>query len=98
MVQRVGGFRRKTRSKLKKPYRSKGKISISRYFRKFNEGDKVTLKPEPAVQKGMPYPRFQGKVGVVKGRQGECYKVEIRDGSVKKIIIAHPVHLSKEAK
>jgi len=95
MVQRIGGFRRKTRDKLKKPIRFKGKISISRYFQVFNEGETVTIKPEPSVQKGMPYPRFQGKKGTIIGKQGDCYKVQILDGGMKKILLAHPVHLTK---
>lgn len=97
MVQRVGGFRRKTRSKLRKPLRKRGKISISKYFQKFDDGDKVVLKPEPAVQNGMPFPRYIGKVGVIKGKQGNCYKISISDGKVKKTLLVHPVHLAKEA-
>jgi len=97
MVQRVGGFRRKTRSKLKKQYRQKGKISIRKFFQGFKEGDKVTFKPEPAVQTGMAFPRFQGKSGVITGKQGECYKIQIKDGNMKKIVVIHPVHLNREA-
>ncbi|HII15986.1 MAG TPA: 50S ribosomal protein L21e [Nanoarchaeota archaeon] len=93
MVQRMGGFRRKTRYKLKKQEGTKGKISISRYFKSFKEGDTVVLKPEPSVHAGMPYPRFQGKSGLVVGKQGECYKVMIKDGSMEKMIIVHPIHL-----
>ncbi|MBW3021882.1 hypothetical protein KY328_03110 [Candidatus Woesearchaeota archaeon] len=36
MVKRIGGARRKTRSKMKKPVRRKGKISITKYFQEFN--------------------------------------------------------------
>ncbi len=97
MVQRVGGFRRKTRSKLRKQYRQKGKISISKYFQNYKEGNKVRLKAEPAVQGGMPFPRFQGKSGTVVGKQGECYKVEIKDGNMKKTVVVHPIHLKMEA-
>jgi len=89
----MGGFRRKTRYKLKKQEGTKGKISISRYFKRFKEGDTVVLKPEPSVHAGMPYPRFQGKSGLVVGKQGECYKVMIKDGSMEKMIIVHPIHL-----
>lgn len=95
MVQRIGGFRRKTRSKLKKPEGEKGKVAISRFFNKFEEGESVVLKIEPSVHAGMPYPRFQGKSGVVVGKQGECIKVLIKDGSMEKMIISHPVHLLK---
>jgi large subunit ribosomal protein L21e len=95
MVQRIGGQRRKTRSKLKKDVRSKSKISLSKYFQTFNEGDRVLLKAEPAVQKGMYYPRFHGLTGIVKGKQGNCYVINIKDSKKEKSVLVHPVHLRK---
>ncbi len=96
MAQRIGGFRRKTRYKLKKNVRERGKVSIRNYFQKFNIGDSVTFVPEPAIQKGMFFPRFQGKTGIVMGTQGACYKVHITDGSLVKEILVHPVHLRRK--
>jgi len=96
MTQRIGGFRRKTRSKLRKNVRQRGKISIKNYFQSFNSGDSVTLVPEPAIQKGMFFPRFQGKTGIITGKQGECYKVHIKDGSLIKELLVHPVHLRRK--
>ncbi len=93
MVQRVGGMRRKTRNKLAKHARQKGKVSIRRSLQQFTNGDKVLLLAEPAVQGGMYFPRFHGKVGFIEGMQGECYKVAITDGNNKKQLIVHPVHL-----
>ena len=95
MVQRVGGFRRDTRRKLKKGIRQKGKISLTRYLQQFNRGDHVQLQAEPAVQKGMYFPPFHGKAGIIGEKQGRCYKVEIKDGGVKKVLIVHPVHLKR---
>ncbi|MFT4249851.1 MAG: 50S ribosomal protein L21e [Candidatus Woesearchaeota archaeon] len=95
MVQRTGGMRRKTRQKLSKNARTKGKISIRDSLQTFNTGDVVILKAEPAVQDGMYFPRFHGKQGVIKAEQGACYQVEILDGKNKKIVIVHPVHLQK---
>ncbi|MBR9676134.1 50S ribosomal protein L21e [Candidatus Woesearchaeota archaeon] len=95
MVQRKGGFKRKTRFKLQKSFRSKGKISISKYFQEFNAGDKCALKAESSLQKGMYHPRFHGKVGVVRDKRGECYRVLIKDGGVEKTLIVHPIHLKK---
>jgi large subunit ribosomal protein L21e len=95
MTQRQGGFRRKTRSKLSKPKREKGKVSLRRFLQKLEIGDKVQLTAEPAYQKGMYFPRFHGKVGVVKGRKGECYNVEIKDHNKPKVLIIHPIHLRK---
>jgi large subunit ribosomal protein L21e len=95
MVKRIGGFRRKTRHKLSKNVRDKGKISLSKYFAEFKNGQKVQLAAEPAVQKGMYFPRFHGRVGVINGKKGNCYDVEITDLKAKKTIIVHPVHLKK---
>ncbi|MFC1723024.1 50S ribosomal protein L21e [Nanoarchaeota archaeon] len=94
MVQRNGGFRSGTRSLLRKSVRTKGKLSLRKYFQDINEGAKVQLVAEPAYQKGMFLPRFAGKIGTVQGRQGDCYKVLIKDHNKAKELIVHPVHLS----
>lgn len=95
MVQRTGGFRRKTRSKLSKSPRTKGKVSIRRVLQQFKPGEKVTLAAEPAVQGGMYHPRHHGKAGYVVEQQGECVKVDVRDGNKQKTLIIHPVHLRR---
>ena len=95
MVTRKGGMRRKTRYKLRKEKRNRGKISLSNYFQSFNAGDKVYLYVESAIQKGMYHPRFMGKSGIINGKRGNCYKVSIIDGSKEKTLIVHPVHLRR---
>lgn len=95
MVKRIGGSRRKTRSKYKKGVREKGKISLTRYFQLFKVNEKVILKAEPAIQKGIYFRRFHGKTGIIKGRKGRCYEVMIKDGKKEKILIVHPIHLKK---
>ena len=94
-MQRIGGFRRKTRRKLTKGVRQKGKISIRKFFQKFTEGERVYLVAEPAHQKGMYLPRFHGKSGVVVGNQGTNYYIQIKDGNKPKKLLVHPVHLKK---
>jgi large subunit ribosomal protein L21e len=89
------GFRRKTRSKLTKDYKKKGKISLRTYFQEFKEGDRVVLSAEPAYQKAMYYPRFHGRSGIVIGSRGSSYVVLIKYGRKEKMIIVHPVHLKK---
>jgi large subunit ribosomal protein L21e len=96
MVTRIGGFRRKTRDKLQKGFRSKGKVSLTSYFQTFNNGDKVLLLAEPTVQKGMYFPRYHGKDGTVKGKKGKCYEIMIKDGNKEKSLIVHPVHLKRK--
>ena len=95
MVKRIGTFRSKTRHKFKKPHRAKGKLSLTKYFQTFKEGDRVGLHIEPAVQGGVYFPRFLGKNGVIIGKQGDCYQVQIKDKNKEKTLIVHPVHLKR---
>ncbi len=95
MAQRTGGPRRKTRNKYQKSVREKGKIKIRNYLQKFEIGDKVAFVADSSYQRGLPHPRFHGDVGVVKGKQGVCYKVGLVDGKLPKTFIVHPVHLKR---
>ncbi|MBI3035289.1 50S ribosomal protein L21e [Candidatus Woesearchaeota archaeon] len=95
MVKRIGGLRRKTRYKLRKQKRNRGKISITRYFQSFNLGDRVCLGVESSVQKGMYHPRFMGKSGIIKAKRGKCYEVSINDLGKEKKLVIHPVHLRR---
>jgi len=97
MVKRIGGNRRKSRAKLRKPVDKRGKISIRRFFQELTDGERVQLLAEPAVQTGLYHLDFHGKSGIVSGKQGECYKVTIKDGKKEKVLIVHPVHLKKMA-
>lgn len=95
MASRIGGSKRKSRYKTKKHVRRRGKISITKFFQKFELGDKVYLDIEPAVQKGMYAAKYIGKPGIIKKQTGKCYNIAINDGKKEKIIIVHPVHLRK---
>ena len=93
MVQRKGGSRRKSKHKLKKHIRKKGKISLTEYLKELKQGQKVVLKAEPGYQKGIYHTRFHGKTGQVVGKKGNCYYVQINDKGKQKKLIVHPVHL-----
>ncbi len=95
MVQRIGGFRRKTKHKLSKKVRERGKMSISRYFDSYIVGERVVLVAQPSYQKGMYFPRFHGRAGTIIKKQGNCYLVEIKDINKIKSVIVHPVHLKR---
>ena len=95
MAKRTGGARRKTRGKLSKDVRTKGKVSLKRYFQEFKDGDKVYLVAEPAIQKGMYFRRFHGKAGKIVGKQGSNYYIQIKDGNKTKKVLSHPIHLKK---
>jgi len=74
----------------------KGKIPINRYFQQLQSGDKVVLKLEPSVHKGMYFRRFHGKSGTIRSKRGSCYEILIRDGNKQKMLIVHPVHIIKQ--
>lgn len=92
-MKRVGGARRKTRHIMSKSVSERGKLHIKRFLQTFEEGDKVLLKAYPSYQKGIFCLRFHGRIGEVKGKLGECYKVNVKDGNKVKECVIHPVHL-----
>ncbi|MEM5843674.1 MAG: 50S ribosomal protein L21e [Candidatus Aenigmatarchaeota archaeon] len=91
MVKKSRGLRTKTREKLRqKPgYRP----AITKFLQEFNKGQRVVIVQEPSSHKGMPHPRFKGRVGKVIGKRGKSYIVEITDGNKVKKIISRPEHL-----
>lgn len=95
MTTRYGGSRSRTRKTFRKNVKEHGKISITRYFQKLEQGERVLLKVEPAVQKGMYHARFHGYPATVVGKRGSCYLVSISDQGKKKELIVHPIHLKK---
>ena len=95
MAKRIGSKIRKTKHKLRKSFRRKGKISFSSYFQNFNAGDKVCLYVESSCQGGMYHPRFLGKIGVIKNKRGKCFEISIKDKGKEKTLIAHPIHLKR---
>lgn len=95
MVKRVGSIMRKSRQKLSKSIREKGKLRISSFLQSFKTGDRVALKVEPGYQRGQYNLRFHGKTGTVKKQVGTCYEVKIMDASKEKTVVVHPVHLKR---
>ncbi len=89
MVRKSYGKMRGTRHKLK----SRGKPTISKFLKDFNNGDKVCIDFVPSSK--LPHPRFQGLVGTVVGKRGKSYIVEIRDGNAPKKLMLRPEHLEK---
>jgi len=87
------GYRRKTRSLLRKKPRERGKLKLSRILYEYQPGDKVVIKIDPSVHKGMPHRRYHGKIGVIKAKRGRAYEIEVTQGRTVKHIIALPEHL-----
>ena len=93
MVKKSRGFRSGTRKKLRQ--RPSNRPAITKFLRTFKRDEKVIISPEPASQKGMPFPRYKGEVGKIIGTRGKSYLVEIIDGKKKKTIISRPEHLKR---
>jgi large subunit ribosomal protein L21e len=91
MVKGSKGYRRSTRRKLKAKLRHKFKVTP--YLQEFRPGDTVAIKINPSSAKGMPFPKFKGKVGKIKERRGDSYIVEIKTGKKSKEIISRPEHI-----
>ena len=85
------GFRKKTRRKLKAELRAK--FTPNTYLKDFAVGQHVALRPYPASQKGMPFPKLTGLVGTVTSKRGKAYIVAVMDGGKEKTIISLPEHL-----
>jgi large subunit ribosomal protein L21e len=95
MVKTSRGLRRRTRNILSKTPRTKGMTPITHEFREFEVGEKVSVVIDPAVHFGMPHSRFQGKTGVVSGKQGRAFVVQVKDGDKPKTVVARAEHLQK---
>ncbi len=90
-MKKSRGWRNKTRKRLsRKKYE---RPTITKFLQEFNSGQNVVIYQEPSSHKGMPYPRFKGKIGKVIGIRGKSYIVEIRDGNKIKKVISRPEHL-----
>jgi large subunit ribosomal protein L21e len=95
MTKMSHGPRAGSRTKMTKRIKEKGMPTVNRMLQSFEVGDLAAIKIEPAVHKGMPHHGFHGYTGRISGKQGDCYLVSIKVGSVVKNILAAPVHLKK---
>ncbi len=91
-MTRSKGYRHRMRAFRKRP-RDRGKVGLSKLLRIRKPGEKVTIKIEPSVHKGMPHKKFHGKVGVVEGRRGRSYVIRVQLGRTAKTVMVRPEHL-----
>ncbi|MGQ9679757.1 MAG: 50S ribosomal protein L21e [Candidatus Bathyarchaeia archaeon] len=87
------GPRRKSRGVLSKSVREKGRLGLSRILTRYEIGEKVVIKIDSGIHKGMPHKRYQGRVGTVVAKRGRAYVIEIPQTKIVKKIIALPEHL-----
>ncbi|MCJ7631614.1 50S ribosomal protein L21e [Candidatus Bathyarchaeota archaeon] len=91
------GFRRKSRHVLTKKPRERGLQPLGRLLHEYEEGEKVVVKIDSAVQKGMPHTRYQGRVGVVAEKRGRAYVVKMQEGGKVRNLIILPEHITSLA-
>ena len=92
-MRRSRGYLSGNTRKLK--VKKSGKITATKLIKDFKVGDRVVIKIRPYYKEGLPHPRYNARIGVVKEIRGSHYVVEIKDGNKKKELISSPVHLEK---
>lgn len=80
-------------SKGSRNLKSKGRQSAVARLKEFKTGARVLLDINPVYNEGRQPLRFNGRVGVVEGKQGSAYKVTIKDGGKPKTFFIANVHL-----
>jgi large subunit ribosomal protein L21e len=78
----------------RKNIKSRGKISLSKYFQELKTGEKVAIVREQSSEPKFPI-RIQGKTGVIMGKKGEAYVIRLMDGNERKTFIIDAIHLKK---
>lgn len=77
-----------------KRFKVKGKIRLSKYFQKFNKGEKVAVVRELAIPLSFPK-RMEGKTGEIECQRGSSYVIKINDFDKEKKYIVAPAHLQR---
>jgi large subunit ribosomal protein L21e len=62
-------------------------------MKKYNVNDKVVIKINPSIVKGMPHRRYHGKVGIVEKVMKRSLLVNIKVGDKTKKVIARLEHV-----
>ena len=93
-MRKSKGYRAKTRSLLTRSPRERGKSGLSKILYDYKKGDKVVIKTDPSVHKGMPHRRYHGKIGVIADKRGKSYVINVRQGDALKELIVRPEHIN----
>ena len=78
----------------RKSVRTRGKVSLSKYFQELKQGDYVAVVRELAMKSNFPK-RLQGRTGVVESKRGKAYIIRIKDQNKEKKFLIEPIHLKK---
>jgi len=85
------GRRSKTRHKLA----TKRSRTLTAALAHLVPGDRVAIIIDPSVHKGQPHPRFHGLTGIIAGKQGDAYLVQVSAGGKRKLLVARSEHLAQ---
>jgi len=77
-----------------KRVRQRGKLSLSRFFQKFEPGEQVAIVRELGLVFGYSK-RTQGRTGKVIKKRGSAYEVLVNDLNSPKTYFIKPIHLKK---
>jgi len=92
-MKRSKGQRMGTRSIRGRRKSEKSQLHIARVMHEYNEGDRVAIVLDGGQQQGMPHRRFHGRTGFIQSRQGRAWVVAVKDGNMRKTVVARPEHL-----
>jgi large subunit ribosomal protein L21e len=90
VMARSHGYRRRTRSLLKKS----GPHGLSRILREYSPEQKVVIKIDSTQVKGMPHRRFNGLVGTVKETGRRALIIDVMVGDKVKTVVARKEHIA----
>jgi len=68
------------------------KVTPSELVKTLEIGASVQLVPHGEFE-DFPHTRYAGRVGIITGKRGNAYIVEVKDGGLIKKFITSPVHL-----
>jgi ribosomal protein L21E len=82
-------------SKQGRNLKSKGRQPISYQLKELELGKMVRINVNPRFATGMPHLRFNFKTAKVVGKQGNAYKIEVKDINKTKVLFIANVHLNE---
>ncbi len=73
---------------------SASKVSVNTLLRQIPIGQSVQVTVDSSIHSGQPFRRFQGKTGIVSGKRGTCYIVQVYQGNQACEVVLNPAHLT----
>ena len=89
--KKAKGKRAKQRDTMKR----RGRTTVNTMLAELDKGQTVQVNINSRIHAGLPFRRFQGKTGIVEGKRGRSYIVDLKDGNKAKQLVVHPAQLKK---